>query len=1048
MRSLQGTRLTMSSPAPMQEVPVSPERSSEAEGLYDHSAVERTLISDHRPISSEVGLDDSHPSSLETTSKHDSSLCSENGQNNGQNSEAEYKPKERAPSTSVGTSMVRGSLVGRYVLLDLLGAGGMGEVYAAYDPQLDRKVALKFLRTDLFSEGAEGQSRLMREAQAMARLSHPNVIAVHDVGMLQEHVFVAMEFVEGMTLTRWLKQRHTWREVLEVMKEAGQGLAAAHRAGLVHRDFKPDNVLLPKEGHIRVLDFGLARSAKGEEAEKALQRVSGELPDNSLTSSDLLSNPITHAGAIVGTPLYMAPEQLRGENADSRSDQYSFCVVLYEALYGKLPFEANTLAALKELKQKVPEKPVDSSVPAWIYSIVVKGLSIDREDRFAGIEPLLVALEKDPTTTRRRMHLGVVAAFLLLLAGVGVTIWGSTAPDSCEQSAQSIHEIWNAQQEQKIRSAFSATDLPYAADAFLAVKKRLQLFTNNWFTASIQFCKAPHFDAANDDTRWARQVCFNRKLSELKSITQLFATATPEVVENARKVVESLQDPSECTELVDGLKPPKDQRVREQVEAVRIQLVEARTRLGAGRYAKALKKAQEAVQQAATVKYRPLEAEALLLLAQAQDKQGDWNAARVSLESALLAAEIGKHDEVTARIWTLLVWVAGYRQAQYAEGRKSAKHALAWLERIGNPLSIRGDLYQRLGSVAFGEGKYAQALNYYQKAKDLRVKLLGSDHYEVARAAMNLANAYSRLGRLDEALLQYNSALTTLERQLGAQHPDVARLLINLGISQTRLGNQAEALSCYQRAYGILERSVAPEHPQRAMALQTLASAQLRSGNLKKAEQLALQGFEIREKTLGADHPSLAPALSLLASIRMRQNQHSSALELYRRALSLQQSALGNSHPEVAARHFDLGLALAKLRRLEESYKHFEQALSIRRKALGEDHPDVAECYSLLAQVQLASGKPSQALPLFQQALRIHEKTLGKKHPSVASDLTGLARAQLAMGRPRLAAKLLDRSLKIRQSEKSSPRKVAETKRILAEARSRIKKNSHRKEIK
>ncbi len=1004
MRSLQGTRFTMSSSAPMQEVPVSLERSSEAEELYDFSDVDGTFVSDHRPVSGEI----------------------DNSRN----------------SNSVGAFMARGSLVGRYVLLDLLGAGGMGEVYAAYDPQLDRKVALKFLRTDLFSEGAEGQARLMREAQAMARLSHPNVIAVHDVGMLQEHVFIAMEFVEGITLTQWLKQPHAWKEVLKVMKEAGQGLAAAHHAGLVHRDFKPDNVLLPKEGHIRVLDFGLARSAEHEETENVLRRVSCELPDNSLTTSDLLSNPITHAGAIVGTPLYMAPEQLCGENADSRSDQYSFCVVLYEALYGKLPFEAGTLAALKELKQKAPERPVNSSVPAWIYSTVAKGLSLNREDRFTGIESLLEALEKDPSTTRRKMHLVVIAAFLLLLAGVGITVWKRSAPDSCEESARSIHQIWNTQQEQKIRSVFSATNLPYAADAFLAVKNRLQLFTNNWFAESIQFCKAPFFNTANDDTRWAKQVCFNRKLNELKSITQLFATATPEVVENARNVVESLRDPSECTEMVDGLKPPKDKNLREQVEAVRIQLVEARTRLDAGRYAEALKKAQKALQQAITINYRPLEAEVLLLLAQAQDKQGDWNAARVSLESALLAAEMGKHDELTARIWTLLVWVAGYRQAQYAEGRKSAKHAFAWLERIGNPLPIRGDLYQRLGSVAFGEGKYAEALSHYKKAKNIRVKVLGNDHYEVARAAMNLANAYSRLGHLSEALQQYSSALTTLERQLGTQHPDVARLLINLGISQTRLGNQAEALSCYQRAFDILERSVGPEHPQRAMALQTLASAQLRSGNLEKAEQLALQGFEIREKTLGADHPSLAPALSLLASIRMRQNEHSSALELYRRALILQQSALENGHPEVAARHFDLGLALAKLRKLTESYQHFEQALIIRKKALGEDHPDVAECYSLLAQVQLALGKTNLALPLFEQALQIHEKTLGKEHPSVASDLTGLARVQLALGHPRLAVELLDRSLKIRESKKSPPGEMIETKRILAEAKSRMEKYS------
>src|SRR5690349_17448959 len=228
--------------------------------------------------------------------------------------EAEALPAEAVPTADIRSTRIKrpkppqdlrepGDTVGRFVVLQRLGEGGMGVVYTAYDPELDRKVAIKLLKS-----AEEGHARLLREAQAMARLQHPNVIAVHDVGTLPgNRVFVAMELVAGATLRGWLKAApRAWREVIAIMRQAGVGLAAAHDAGLVHRDFKPDNVLVGDDGRVRVMDFGLARLGAAD-------------PELSSGSHDTgpLSTPLTMAGTVVGTPAYMAPELFKGTSAEA-----------------------------------------------------------------------------------------------------------------------------------------------------------------------------------------------------------------------------------------------------------------------------------------------------------------------------------------------------------------------------------------------------------------------------------------------------------------------------------------------------------------------------------------------------------------------------------------------------------------------------------------------------------------------------------------------------------------------------------------------------------
>jgi serine/threonine-protein kinase len=300
---------------------------------------------------------------------------------------AEPSQEQEGPAVALPLEPGR-PLAGRYTVLEQLGQGGMGVVLAAYDARLDRRVALKLLLPRREARGDEAaRARLLREAQAMARLSHPNVVAVYDAGSLEDgHIFIAMEMVEGQTLRQWTKERaRSWREVLEAFLAAGRGLAAAHAAGLVHRDFKPENVLVGRDGRVRVTDFGTA---------------------------------LTLPGAVPGTPRYLAPELLTGAPADARSDVFAFCVSLHEALFHQYPFPGDTVRErLRAMAQgQLAPLPTRTEVPAWVGRVLREGLSADPRERPPSMEALLLALSRSPAGSRARW----LALAASLVVGLGL----------------------------------------------------------------------------------------------------------------------------------------------------------------------------------------------------------------------------------------------------------------------------------------------------------------------------------------------------------------------------------------------------------------------------------------------------------------------------------------------------------------------------------------------------------------------------------------------------------------------------------------------------
>ncbi len=434
----------------------------------------------------------------------------------------------------------------------------MGVVYAAFDSQLDRKVAIKLLRPTLSKgeDSSEAEARLLREAQAMARLSHPNVVAIHDVGIVEGNVFLAMEYVEGGTLKDRLTVLSSWREGLALLKEAGRGLAAAHDAGLIHRDFKPDNVLVGSDGRVRVTDFGIARAdeeprpralseaerrssghrrpptplrssvggaingppssgsprssrggsgrsgaasakspaqstrdvadpeksaadstnALGElskSADSTRTVIARSLPGRTASSASL-ADPLTLTGDLLGTVGYMAPEQAFGERIDARSDQFSFCVTLYYALYREKPFRDPDIDTyLNALTGPVRDAPAGSKVPQWIRRILLKGLSLSPAARYASMDELLAALDHDPAVARRRWATTAGVAACGVLAALAYQRTEASRTMRCASTEADLAGVWDAAVKEDTRRAFDATGIATQADSFERVAKAL-----------------------------------------------------------------------------------------------------------------------------------------------------------------------------------------------------------------------------------------------------------------------------------------------------------------------------------------------------------------------------------------------------------------------------------------------------------------------------------------------------------------------------------------------------------------------------------------------
>ena len=722
----------------------------------------------------------------------------------------------------------RGATVGRYVTLGLVGRGGMGDVYAAYDPELDRKIALKLLNDGGAASESQVRSRgrLLKEAKAIARLSHPNVVVVHDAGTIDDRVFIAMEFVEGQTLAAWLGGKtRAWAEIRPVFLAAGRGLAAAHAARIVHRDFKPQNVMVAADGTVRVMDFGLASDASDGNVQAPVESVDRDRVDFSRT----MALGLTRTGSLIGTPAYMAPEQFRAQAADSRTDQFSYCVSLYEAVYGERPFAADSLAGLIEAVTagRMRDVAQRTRVPAWLRKVILRGLALKREDRFATMDDLLTALARDPERQRRRVLVGAGLAALLLAGGAfGQRALQNPAAAVCRKPAARLNAVWElAEADPKaphprrdaIRAAFLATGARRAADVWERTAAKIDAYARHWAEMYGETCEATQVRGEQStEVLGLRMDCLGRDRDSLRALTDLLAAADVDMVSRAIDAAAALPDIERCADVA-ALRvappAPRDPLLRQQVDRLRQRSAEARALGDAGRWNQGIAKAQPLLDQAAKMGYEPVVAEVLALLGFMDGMMDNAKESAEYSERALWLAETIRYDEVAAGAAVALVGTVGYMLGRPEEGERWGRFADAILKRMGpGHERLQAWLANNRGETRVFAGELAIAEPEMLKAIALKRKVDGGASADVAESMNTLAELYARRGELVKAIDMADQARAIYDREYGSDGIMSGRGYSNRCEYLSTLGRYGEALDSCQKALAIWEAALGTDH--------------------------------------------------------------------------------------------------------------------------------------------------------------------------------------------------------------------------------------------
>jgi len=845
-------------------------------------------------------------------------------------------------------TLVPATRVDRFLILEKLGEGGMGAVYAAYDTLLDRKVAMKVVRPDRRSAvgGVPPRERLLREAQAMARLRHPNVVAVLEVGELGDDVYLTLELIEGETLKTWLRAaRRPWPAVVATFLAAGRGLAAAHAAGLVHRDFKPDNVLLGKDGRIQVADFGVASMSHG--------------PRDPTPSGDGLDveggDAFTLSGLRVGTPAYMAPEQHAGATVDARADQFSFCVALWEGVFGERPFASGGAVPPAERPLRPPPATVDA--PGWLVALLKRGLAPAPDARWPSMDALLVELGRDRGSARRRIAwgLGLGAALVGVgaLAVIGWTRGHAAPPRPCQDEARRLIGVWDDARAAALTEALAATGAPGAAAAAARVRGFVDRWSGEWVAQRTEACAATRVHGDQSEAMLdARMRCLDRRLERVNQLVSELGTLPRDQVSRAVEIASDLPGLDDCADaeqLGAAVPLPRDPAVRAGVESVDDGLAHVLAVEQTGHYPDALALARPLVGRAQALAYPPLHAEALAVLGRLHAQVGEHAAAVAALEEASAMAAGAHADDVAADALVELIWATA-DAGQGARALAMAPGATAAVARTHDP-RLEATLVSQLGTAALTAGDAAGAI------------------------------------------AQLERALALTERAWGPTHVRVAQVLNRLGNAEDGRGRHAEARQYYARALAIAEAQLGPEHPSVAVTRANLCYLDSLSGRLDDAAACQVQVIAALEAALGAEHAQVAWARNDAGLIAMARGQLGEARQQYERALAIWRARSGPRHPDVAWPLVNLGELALYADDAAAAATRCREALAIVDAASGADHPDSLPALVCLA-TALAEGHPREAAPLLDRAARLGvDDDTGETAAAITA-----ARARVALG--------------------------------------------------
>ena len=862
--------------------------------------------------------------------------------------------------------------IGRFVVLRRLGAGAMGEVYAAYDGELDRKVAIKLLRARPDAEHL--RARLRREAQAIAKLAHPNVVPVFEVGDDADRLFLVMEMVEGTTLRGWLREVSRTRDaMLDVFEQAGRGLVAAHSAGIVHRDLKPDNILVGNDGRVRLVDFGLARAEPNERAASA-------------------STSATHDSTVAGTPRYMAPEQFLGTRIDHRADQFAFCVSLYEALYGVPPFDGSsiTIVASKVLAGQIDPAPQDHDVPFAIARLLRRGLARDPEQRFGDMQSLLDELRSARGAPRRRALAIVVG--LVAAGALAFVVVDQRAKAACRDEGMRGSASWQ-EARGDVEAAIRGTAVPFAEPTIARIASELDARTTAWATAREANCLARRRDPDGDLVVRA-QDCLDERLLEQNALAKILGEADVTVASTAVHAVTGLQPIADCTDVRRLAQRPAspDPEQRAHVAELAPAIADAVALGTAGRWADAHAAATALLPDAERVNHPPQLAELLRQIGDAKDRMGDLPGAEEQLRAAYFLA--GRHElRRTAAMAALgLASSVGIHAQRVDDGLAWLDHAEMMAGGLDDPQLRIGLAYER-GGLLLQLGEFREATASLADAAALAEAELGADNPEIGGELIALGSAYSASNEPALAKQTLERARAVLEATLGPAHPLVAAAIHNLGNEAQRRGKFDEAATLNREALAIREAAFPGDHIEKATSLSGLGGALAAGGDVAGGQQYFADALAMTERVLGKDHPRLVYDLDNLGLTYLMQGRTADALPLFERACKLVESSQRDTVQHAVCLE-NLADANTELGHHAQALALYEQALDIRTRRSGKDHPETAKVRMNLATVLGKLGRDDEALAIYREVYDVLVRALGADHPMVVEARGHLERAE------------------------------------------------------
>jgi tetratricopeptide (TPR) repeat protein len=868
--------------------------------------------------------------------------------------------------------------IGRYVVMKEIGRGGMGSVVRAYDPRLHREVALKTLHRSVL--GTDAGNSTIREARAMAKLRHPNVVEVYDVDLeLAGLVLLVMELVPGMTLEAWLQERRRrWQDIVDVFRDAARGLWAAHRAGLLHRDFKPANVLVTSgddSPRVKVADFGLAW-----QLDEAHSRDELEAPGDSADRST--------SERMAGTPRYMAPEQHLGAKLGPATDQYALCLALWWALCGEFPFPRGAVVAKL---QGPPQWPASVAVPNRVAAAIRRGLQPDAKDRWPDLGAFLAALEP-----RRARHAAPLVGGAAALALVGV-VWGAASADGaqlCTGAEEEMARHWGPAQQAAVEEAVPN-------EIWGPLRPRMDAYAKRWVKLHRAACVATNMHGQQSaEVMDLQMACLDRAKQRLAATATVLSDADGDVAQRAHRLVFDLPDLQRCEDieaLRSGQSLPSPDEV-DAVRRVRATLAGVWAVRTAGRYEAAQKLEEQARAEARRIRYPPLRVELSLSTGRTLHALRQDDVAAAALASGFAEALANGRTELATKAAVDQVEVVGVGQAKVARGQAWARVARGLLEGTDAP-QLEGSLVMHEAAIAIAEGDMEAAEKGYLRGLELQGQLGEGKEFRQASTRHNLASVYIAQGRHDEAWEQLQRSLAIKEAWLGTEHPLVASAHNSLGVCAMRQGHYEEARQEFELALDLWSRTLPAGHASLSMVRTNLARIFYELG--RTAEAVAMGKLALRDRiaVLGPDHLELVSTHTSLGLALESDGQAEVAAEHHREAIRISELAFGPMHATTAMSHNNLGLALAAMGDHAGAIEEHRLARSLFEQTHGPDHFVFAmNGYNLGMSLQ-ALHRNDEAEEEYRGAVAVGLGTLGPDHPRLAMIRVKLGQVLLDDGR-------------------------------------------------